>query len=136
MKGALRGRQCLKTQPYLQPPIPETIALKQRIQDFSYNFSEAARCKSLWIRKVTEHRIAHVHTYSTRAADTASELKRCYRIEWTSKNQNPPQSLKARPSGTHNQVIQFPDPSLSALYQSQPLILAQRSSPRSHWYMR
>ena len=64
------------------------------------------------------------------------ELKRCYRTEWTSKNQNPPQSLKARPSGTPNQVIQFPDSSLSALYQSQPLI--QRRGPRlkAHWYMR
>ena len=40
-----------------------------------YRFSEAARCKSLWIRKVTEYRVAHKDTHSTRAVDTESELK-------------------------------------------------------------
>ena len=72
----MRGRRSLQTQPCLQPLIPGKMALKQRIQDFGYSFSEAARCKSLWIRKVTEHRIAHVHTRSTRAADAESESKR------------------------------------------------------------
>ena len=72
----MRGRRSLQTQPCLQPLIPGIIARKQRAQDFDYSFSEAARCKSLWIRKVTEHRIAHVHTYNTRAADTESESKR------------------------------------------------------------
>ena len=43
---------------------------------FDHRFLEAARCKSLWIKKVTEDRIAHKNTLNTKAADTGKNSKR------------------------------------------------------------
>ena len=66
----------------------------------------------------------HEHTRTHRqheAADAESGTKEYY-PNADEQESDPPQSLKARSSGTPNLIIQFPDPSLSRLYHSQPLI--------------